>query len=50
MSLCEGEFQKQFRELLEDIYTKGQETESLLFEDVMDEIETKLIMLLEIAN
>ncbi|MBS4197570.1 hypothetical protein [Lederbergia citri] len=50
MSMREGDFQQQFKELLEDIYVKGQETEFLLMEDVMNEIQTKLIMLLETTN
>jgi len=50
MSLNEGEFQKQFKELLTDIYMKGQETEFILLEDMMNEIQTKLATLLEIIN
>jgi len=50
MSRTEGEFQKQFKELLEDIYIKGQETEFLLIEEVMNEIQTKLIQLLDTTN
>jgi len=48
--MSEGEFQKQFKELLEDIYMKGQETEFLQIEDIMDEIQTKLITLLGTTN
>ncbi|MCR2822033.1 hypothetical protein [Lederbergia panacisoli] len=50
MSLNEGEFQKQFKKLLEDIYMKGQETDYIQLEDVMNEIQMKLITLLEITN
>jgi len=48
--MSEGKFQKQFKELLEDIYMKGQETEFLQIEDIMDEIQTKLITLLGTTN
>lgn len=50
MSMNEGEFQQQFKELLAEIYVKGQETECLLMEDVMNEIQTKLMILLETTN
>lgn len=50
MSITEKLSQQQFKALLEDIYTKGQESKTIKPEEIIKEIQNKLTTLLEIPN
>ncbi|MBS4205812.1 hypothetical protein [Lederbergia citrea] len=50
MSISEKLSDQQFKELLEDIYMKGQESEFIQAEDILKDIENKLMTLLAMSN
>ncbi len=50
MGIANKPTQQQFKELLEDIYIKGQESEFVQTKEIVRDIQIKLMALLETPN
>ncbi|MBS4179150.1 hypothetical protein [Lederbergia citrea] len=50
MSISEKLSEQQFKELLEEIYIKGYESDYVQAEDIIEDIENKLVTILSISN